>query len=181
MSAPVVQAQALSQTYRIRRGWGKPPVLLKAVDGVSFSIEAGRTLAVVGESGCGKSTLARMVSLIEEPSSGELQLLGQATAGASAATRAEQRRAVQLVFQNPYGSLNPRQTIGQILEAPLRINTPLSAAQRQAQVSEILRQVGLRPEHHHIVIFHRFLFFAIAIFPHPVGGHRKIDDVHAAR
>ncbi len=142
----VVQAQDLRQVYTIRRGFLQQPDQLQAVSGVSFSVQAGKTLAVVGESGCGKSTLARMVSLIESPTSGKLQL-----AGADATDpqqRAALRQKVQLVFQNPYGSLNPRKRIGQILEAPLEINTSLTAAQRQEKARAMLAKVGLRPEHY---------------------------------
>jgi len=103
---------------------------------------------VVGESGCGKSTLARMVSLIETPNAGELSLGAVDVLHASAALRHALRRTVQLVFQNPYGSLNPRKKIGAILEAPLEINTELSAAQRSEQARAMLARVGLRPEHY---------------------------------
>ena len=142
----VVEAKELRQVYTIRRGFMRAPDKLQAVSGVSFSVQAGRTLAVVGESGCGKSTLARMVSLIESPTAGGLQLTGvDATDPKHKATL---RQKVQLVFQNPYGSLNPRKRIGQILEAPLEINTNLNAAQRQEKARAMLAKVGLRPEHY---------------------------------
>jgi dipeptide transport system ATP-binding protein len=102
----------------------------------------------VGESGCGKSTLARMVSLIETPTAGELRLNGVDVVTASAAERQTLRRAVQLVFQNPYGSLNPRKKIGAILKAPLQINTGLSEEQSSEQARAMLALVGLRPEHY---------------------------------
>src|SRR5688572_12392803 len=108
----VAQAQDLQRVYRIRRGLFKEPAALHAVGGVSFTLEAGKTLAVVGESGCGKSTLARMVSLIEKPSAGHLAIDGIDVAGMTAPQQRNLRRAVQLVFQNPYGSLNPRKKIG---------------------------------------------------------------------
>ena len=142
----VVEAKELRQVYTIRRGFMRAPDKLQAVSGVSFSVQAGRTLAVVGESGCGKSTLARMVSLIESPTAGGLQLTGvDATDPKHKATL---RQKVQLVFQNPYGSLNPRKRIGQILEAPLEINTNLNAAQCQEKARAMLAKVGLRPEHY---------------------------------
>ena len=147
-TAPVVQARDLRQVYAIRRGLFRAPDHLQAVGGVSFSVLPGRTLAVVGESGCGKSTLARMVSLIEQPTAGELQLGGIDAVGAKGAQRQALRRAVQLVFQNPYGSLNPRKKIGAILEAPLEINTPMGADERQRQARAMLALVGLRPEHY---------------------------------
>jgi dipeptide transport system ATP-binding protein len=145
---PVVEAKDLRQIYKISRGVFRAPDQLQAVGGVSFSVQAGKTLAVVGESGCGKSTLARMVSLIESPSSGELRLNGKDVVTASADERAVLRQAVQLVFQNPYGSLNPRKKIGAILEAPLEINTRLTAPEREAQARAMLALVGLRPEHY---------------------------------
>jgi dipeptide transport system ATP-binding protein len=147
-ASPVVVAKDLRQVYKISRGLFRPPDQLQAVSGVSFTIAPGKTLAVVGESGCGKSTLARMVSLIETPTAGELQLNGVDVLQAPKAERHALRRAVQLVFQNPYGSLNPRKKIGAILTAPLEINTRLSAADCAAQARAMLALVGLRPEHY---------------------------------
>jgi dipeptide transport system ATP-binding protein len=145
---PVVVARDLRQVYRISRGFLRPSEYLQAVGGVSFTLQTGKTLAVVGESGCGKSTLARMVSLIERPTAGELQLNGVDVVHAQRAERHTLRRSVQLVFQNPYGSLNPRKKIGSILEAPLQINTPLSSAECAKQARAMLALVGLRPEHY---------------------------------
>ena len=147
MSALVVEARDLTRVYEIRRGLLRKPARLQAVGGISFSIAPGRTLAVVGESGCGKSTLARMVTLIEKPSSGSLQLGGMNAVEQPAGQQHNLRKAVQLVFQNPYGSLNPRKTIGAILEAPLEINTGLGAAERSERSTAMLAKVGLRPEH----------------------------------
>lgn len=145
---PVVVARDLRQVYAIRRGIFRQPDQLQAVGGVTFTVHPGKTLAVVGESGCGKSTLARMVALIETPTAGELRLNGVDVVHASQAERHALRRAVQLVFQNPYGSLNPRKKIGAILEAPLEINTPLSAAECAEKARAMLALVGLRPEHY---------------------------------
>ena len=147
-AAVVVEAQNLQRIYTIRRGLFREPAQLQAVGGVSFRIEAGRTLAVVGESGCGKSTLARMVTLIEKPTAGTL-LLGGIDAVAPAASPAERqrlRRSVQLVFQNPFGSLNPRHKIGRILETPLAIHEKLSRPERAERSQAMLARVGLRPE-----------------------------------
>ena len=148
MSTPVVQATDLRQIYPISRGFMRAPDQLQAVSGVSFSVGAGKTLAIVGESGCGKSTLARMVSLIESPTSGALTIDGVDVVAASDHDKQLLRQKVQLVFQNPYGSLNPRKRIGQILEAPLEINTQLNAAQRADKARAMLALVGLRPEHY---------------------------------
>ena len=144
----VVVARDLRQVYKIGRGFLKPAEYLQAVGGVSFTLQAGKTLAVVGESGCGKSTLARMVSLIERPTAGELRLNGVDVMTAQREARHALRRTVQLVFQNPFGSLNPRKKIGAILEAPLVINTDLSAAECAAQARAMLALVGLRTEHY---------------------------------
>ncbi len=142
----VVDAVGLKRTYLVRRGMFRAPAQLQAVGGVSFHIERGRTLAVVGESGCGKSTLARMVTLIEKPSEGSLSLIGVDAVVPPAARRAELRRAVQLVFQNPYASLNPRKKILSALEDPLTINTDLARGERQDRARQMLARVGLRPE-----------------------------------
>lgn len=144
----VVEVHDLRQVYRIGRGLFRQPDRLQAVAGVSFSVQPGRTLAVVGESGCGKSTLARMVALIEAPTSGRLALGGVDVLSAAPKQRRELRQAVQLVFQNPYGSLNPRKKIGAILEGPLEINTRLEAPERAQQARAMLALVGLRPEHY---------------------------------
>jgi dipeptide transport system ATP-binding protein len=143
----VVEAKNLRQVYKIRRGFLRAPAQLQAVGGVSFAIEAGKTLAVVGESGCGKSTLARMVSLIEKPTEGTLMLDGTDAVNTPGADKRRLRQAVQLVFQNPYGSLNPRKKISAVLEAPLEINTDLGKAERSERARTMLAQVGLRPEY----------------------------------
>ena len=130
MSRVVVEAKDLKKVYPIRRGMFRAPAQLQAVGGVSFTLEEGKTLAVVGESGCGKSTLARMVALIEKPTEGTLQLEGTDAVNTPASERRRLRQAVQLVFQNPYGSLNPRKKISAVLEAPLAINTDLKPAER---------------------------------------------------
>jgi dipeptide transport system ATP-binding protein len=147
-AGPVVEAHELTRVYEIRRGPFREPARLHAVGGVSFAIAGGRTLAVVGESGCGKSTLARVVSLIEPPTSGELRLGGVDAVRATAQQRVGLRKSVQMVFQNPYGSLNPRKKIGAILEAPLAVNTTLGPAERAERARAMLAKVGLRPEHY---------------------------------
>lgn len=147
MSA-VLTARDLTRHYEISQGLFKPHALVRALNGVSFDLQAGKTLAVVGESGCGKSTLARALTLIEEPTSGSLQIAGHEVKGADHGTRKQLRRDVQMVFQNPYASLNPRQKIGDQLAEPLVINTSLSRAERRERVQAMMKQVGLRPEHY---------------------------------
>ena len=148
MSA-VLEARELTRDYSVSRGAFRSRATIKALNGVSFSLRAGRTLAVVGESGSGKSTLARLLTLIEAPTAGSLLIDGEDVAHASAATRARLRTEIQIVFQNPFASLNPRQTIGKALEEPLLVNTGLKAAERKAEALSIMAKVGLRPETYH--------------------------------
>jgi dipeptide transport system ATP-binding protein len=145
----VLEARGLTRDYSVSRGAFRAHATIKALAGVSFSLRAGRTLAVVGESGSGKSTLARLLTLIENPTAGSLLIDGEDVAHASLATRDRLRREIQIVFQNPYGSLNPRQTIGKALEEPLLVNTRLNAAERKAEALSIMAKVGLRPEYYH--------------------------------
>jgi len=147
-TAPVLEADALTRHYQVRRGMFAGSATLRAVDGVSFSLSPGRTLAVVGESGCGKSTLARLVTLIEPPTAGSLVIAGEAVRPGDAAQARTLRRTVQMVFQDPYGSLNPRKKVGAILEEPLIINTDQPAAERVERGRAMLARVGLRPEHY---------------------------------
>ncbi|HLI12640.1 MAG TPA: dipeptide ABC transporter ATP-binding protein [Alphaproteobacteria bacterium] len=144
----VVDARELTKVYTVRRGLLTAPAALRAVDGVSFRLARGKTLAVVGESGCGKSTLARMITLIEPPTAGSLKLAGQEVAGAGSDRIKALRRHVQIVFQDPYGSLNPRRKVGAILGEPLVINTSMRAAERARAAREMMARVGLRPEHY---------------------------------
>jgi dipeptide transport system ATP-binding protein len=143
----VLEAEGLARHYRVGRGPFARPATLKALDGVSFALVPGRTLAVVGESGCGKTTLARLLTLIEAPTSGRLVLDGTAVDGGDRGQRRRLRRAVQMVFQDPYGSLNPRKRVASILAEPLRINTRMTAGERQASACEMMAMVGLRSEH----------------------------------
>ena len=144
----ILNAQNLTRYYNISRGPFSQAATLKAVDGASFTLDKGKTLAVVGESGCGKSTLARLVTMIEPPTSGTLNIVGKDIVGASSETLRGLRPKVQIVFQNPYGSLNPRQKIGAILEEPLLVNTSLSKAERSEKARAMMVSVGLRPEHY---------------------------------
>ncbi|NDR57287.1 ABC transporter ATP-binding protein [Aliiruegeria sabulilitoris] len=146
MSEPVLVAENLTQEYVLKGGMFGKDRIVRALTGASFSLEPGKTLAVVGESGCGKSTLARCITMIEEPAAGSFVLDGKK---ATAANHDELRTTVQIVFQDPYGSLNPRQRCGQILEEPLIINHPeMPSAERTRRAREMLELVGLRPEHY---------------------------------
>ena len=143
----VLKADNLHKHYPVSQGLGKAKAYVKALNGISFELEAGKTLAVVGESGCGKSTLARQLTLIEEPTDGELFINDEATTGYSRKALKELRTEIQMVFQNPYGSLNPRHTIGYQLTEPLDIHTKLSKDDKRDKINEMMRNVGLRPEH----------------------------------
>jgi dipeptide transport system ATP-binding protein len=145
--ATLLRATGLTRHYTVRRGWFKPAATVRALNGVSFDLQAGRTLAVVGESGCGKSTLARALTMIEKPSGGTLFIDGVDVATADTVKLKALRCAVQMVFQNPYASLNPRKTIAAALAEPLIINTLLSSAQQQKAIGAMMAKVGLRPEH----------------------------------
>ncbi len=149
MSEVVLDAQNLKKYYSVKQGLMKPKATVKALDGASFQLISGKTLAVVGESGCGKSTLARLLTLIESPTAGELSIDGQDIKDITSSELNSVRQKVQMIFQNPYGSLNPRKKIGTILEEPLVINTSSPAAERKEKAINILQKVGLRAEHYH--------------------------------
>jgi dipeptide transport system ATP-binding protein len=142
-----LEARELARHYAVSTGFLQPAAMVRALDGVSFMLGSGRTLAVVGESGCGKSTLARQLVLIETPSAGQLLLDGEdVTLRAGAAPDRPLRQRIQMVFQNPYASLNPRKKIARVLEEPLVINTRLMAAERRERTRSMMARVGLRPE-----------------------------------
>ncbi|MDE0842472.1 MAG: ABC transporter ATP-binding protein [Psychrobacter pacificensis] len=143
----VLKADNLHKHYPVSQGLGKPKAHVKALNGISFELEAGKTLAVVGESGCGKSTLARQLTLIEQPTQGELFINDEGTTGYSRKALKDLRTEIQMVFQNPYGSLNPRHTIAYQLTEPLDIHTNLSKEEKRDKINEMMRNVGLRPEH----------------------------------
>ncbi|KGQ33647.1 peptide ABC transporter ATP-binding protein [Gallibacterium anatis] len=144
--APLLEAINLKKYYPVKKGFFAPVQYVKALDGVSFKLQRGKTLAVVGESGCGKSTLGRLLTMIENPTEGELYYQEQNFLVKDNETVKLRRQKIQIVFQNPYASLNPRKKIGTILDEPLKINTNLSKAQRKEAVLSIMEKVGLRPE-----------------------------------
>ena len=146
-AAPVLEARDLARHYLVSRGMFKGVATLQALRQASFAMSPGKTLAVVGESGSGKSTLARLVTLIEPATAGALALDGVELDEATDEQRRLLRKTVQIVFQDPYGSLNPRKKVGTILEEPLKVNTEMSTAERKAAVADMMAKVGLRPEH----------------------------------
>jgi len=147
MSEIVLEARDIKRDYHVGGGlFGKSKVV-HAVKGVSFKLEKGKTLAIVGESGCGKSTLARILTMIDPQTSGDLKIGGKDVNIARDGLTPEMRQKVQIVFQNPYGSLNPRQKIGDVLAEPLLLNTTMSAEERRAKAMQMLLKVGLGREH----------------------------------
>jgi dipeptide transport system ATP-binding protein len=147
MSDIVLEARGLKRDYQLGGGLFSAGRTIHAVKGVSFEVARGKTLAIVGESGCGKSTLARMVTMIESVTGGELLIEGAKVDIRRDPMTPELRRKVQIVFQNPYGSLNPRQKIGDVLGEPLLINTGIPKSEREDRAREMLKKVGLQPEH----------------------------------
>ncbi|WP_421593325.1 dipeptide ABC transporter ATP-binding protein [Shinella sp. M27] len=145
---PVLEAKNLKRDYHIPGSMFKAGKTVHAVKGVSFKVEQGKTLAIVGESGCGKSTLARMVTMIDPITEGEMLIDGRKVDIASEPLTSEMRSKVQIVFQNPYGSLNPRKKIGDILTEPLVINTKIPAGERRDHAMAILKKVGLEEKHY---------------------------------
>jgi len=148
MSIKVVEGKNIVRDYHVGGGLFRAQRTVHAVKGVSFSVDKGKTLAIVGESGCGKSTLARIITLIDPATSGELLIDGNKVDIARGGLTKEMRRKVQIVFQNPYGSLNPRQKIGDVLGEPLLINTGKPAEERRDLAMKMLKKVGLGPEHY---------------------------------
>lgn len=143
----IVEARDLTQIYSSSGGFFSEKKEVHALKGVSFDVMEGETLAIVGESGCGKSTLARILTMIEAQKSGSLTIDGTPLDISKTGITTEMRRMVQIIFQNPYGSLNPRKTIGAMLEEPLIINTSTPKPERRKLAKEMLVKVGLLEEH----------------------------------
>jgi peptide/nickel transport system ATP-binding protein len=146
-SAPLLSVRALAKSYPAggRTLFGRPRTQLRAVDGISFDLASGETLGLVGESGCGKSTVAKLVLGIEEPTAGDIEYDGQRVTGLRGAAQRDYNRKVQLVFQNPMSSLNPRMTVGQAIAEPMRAHG-ISGAPAHHRVRELLGLVGMDPD-----------------------------------
>ena len=143
----LLEARNLKKYFPVRGGVLRRVVAqVRAVDDVSFSIGRGRTLGLVGESGCGKSTLGRAVLRLHEPTAGEVVLDGRPVTGLKARELRERRREMQIVFQDPYASLNPRRTVLQTLREPLDLHAIGTRAERHRRVEELLEIVGLRAQ-----------------------------------
>jgi peptide/nickel transport system ATP-binding protein/oligopeptide transport system ATP-binding protein len=146
-NTPIIEAHRLGKSFVAKRSvFGRPLASVGAVDDISLSLMPGETLAIVGESGCGKSTLGRLLMRLIAPSAGQVLIDGQDVTHISHAAMRKQRRHVQLIFQDPYASLNPRMTIGQTIAEPLMLHDIVPRDQRAGRVAELLEMVGLRPE-----------------------------------
>ena len=143
----VVEGRAIVQDYYVPGSMFVGGREVRALRGIDFSVQKGKTLAIVGESGSGKSTLARIIALIDAPTSGTLLIDGEAVDISRKRPTPALRSKVQMVFQNPYGSLNPRQKVGNVLMEPLVINTDCPATERRDRAEAMLKKVGLQPEH----------------------------------
>ena len=158
---PLVEIREIRKYFPIRKGMMQREVArVHAVDGVSFAVQEGETLGLVGESGCGKSTLGRTIVRLYEPTAGQIIFQGQAIEGHGARQLRPLRREMQMVFQDPYASLNPRKRVGSIIGDPMKIHHLGNAKERKARVEELLETVGLSPEH-----FNRY--------PHEFSGGQR--------
>jgi peptide/nickel transport system ATP-binding protein len=146
VSAPaLLEVKHLTRDYALRGPQGMSTgKVLRAVSDVSFTLEQGSVLGIVGESGCGKSTLARIVMALDRPTSGEVMLEGDSLFQLSASVLRQRRRDFQMVFQDPYGSLDPRHSVGRIIAEPFHLGGGHSKRERDAMVAEVLESVGLK-------------------------------------
>jgi peptide/nickel transport system ATP-binding protein/oligopeptide transport system ATP-binding protein len=146
MTAPLLEVENLGRQFVARRSaLGHPTAAVTAVEAVSFSLQAGTTLALVGESGCGKTTLGRLVLRLIDPTAGRIRFDGRDVTELKERALKSLRRHAQLIFQDPYASLNPRMTVGQILTEPLALHAVVPRPRRAERVAELLRLVGLDP------------------------------------
>jgi peptide/nickel transport system ATP-binding protein/oligopeptide transport system ATP-binding protein len=146
----LLEARDLVKHFPLTRSfaWGREPASVHAVDGVSLEVREGETLGLVGETGCGKTTTARLLTRLLEPTSGQVIYDGVDITGWSRRRLKPMRREVQMIFQDPYSSLNPRRPVGSIVGEPLRIHGIGTKAERRARVREVMLRVGLNPEHY---------------------------------
>lgn len=160
MNMPVLSATGLVKEYNIGSGWSGQRRTVYALSGVNLSVDAGETLSIVGESGCGKSTLARCLTGLVAPTAGDIRLDGAATGELRGRDAQRFRRAVQIVFQDPYASLNPRRTVGQSIGDGLRLHNICPRAERRDRIGDLLIKVGLSPDH-------------IDRYPHELSGGQR--------
>ncbi len=146
MNETIFQINNLKKHYEINLGLFKAPKIVKAVDDVSFEVKKGEILSIVGESGCGKSTTAKMILKIEEPTAGEILFEGADITKLKGNALTEYRKKVQIIFQDPYSSLNPRWKVGQIIAEPLALNSDMSKREIKERVLYLMEKVGMLPE-----------------------------------
>jgi len=157
---PILEVKNLKRYFDVTKGVFAKPLSVKAVDDVSFSIQHGQTLGLVGESGCGKTTLGRTVVKIYEPTGGTVHFMGEDVTKLDAGGLRRFRKNMQMIFQDPYASLNPRMTVGEIIREPMDIHGLGTSRDREERVQELLRTVGLKPDH-------------IRRFPHEFSGGQR--------
>ena len=160
MAEPILKVDRCCTWFDVTRGLFAKKQIVKAVNGVSLEVFPGETLGLVGESGCGKSTLGRTIVKVYTPVSGHIYYKGQDIARLTGAKEKEFRKQVQMIFQDPYASLNPRMTVGEIIREPMDIHNLYSAQEREERVAELLRIVGLKPDH-------------IRRYPHEFSGGQR--------
>jgi oligopeptide/dipeptide ABC transporter ATP-binding protein len=161
MTSPLLDVQRLQKYFPVKQGWFlSQQSWVKAVDGIDFTIFPGETLGLIGESGCGKTTTAKLILLQEAPTAGSIRFDGKDIGTLHGQALMDYRRAVQVVFQDPYSSLSPRMRVGEIIAEPLEIHTTLSRQAMQARVGEVLELVGLQPE-------------VARLFPHEFSGGQR--------
>jgi oligopeptide/dipeptide ABC transporter ATP-binding protein len=158
---PLLEVEQLAKHFPVSRGFlNRERGMVQAVDGITFSIEPGTTVALVGESGCGKSTTARMILLLEQPTSGSIRFLGDDVTRLRSKALSTYKRSVQAVFQDPFSSLSPRMRVRDIVGEPLQIHEHLSRKALAMRVGELLEQVGLNPA-------------KAAYYPHQFSGGQR--------
>lgn len=158
--SPLLELREVKKYYPVRQSLFASRKLLRAVDGISFTIQTGRTLGLVGESGCGKTTTGKLILRLEEPTEGEISLEGRELRALDSNWRRLYRRSVQAVFQDPFASLNPRMRVGSIIGEPLRVNEKLTASEIRERVLQLVRLVGLHER-------------SIDLFPHEFSGGQR--------
>lgn len=160
MSEPVIRVEHLKKIFRVKSGLFEGKKYLKAVDDISFSIAKGETLGIVGESGCGKSTLGRTLLKIYEPDGGSIYFDGNDITSFGYKQMHPYRRKMQMIFQDPYASLNPRFTVGEMIEEPMKVYGMYDKKTRMERVQELMETVGLKPDH-------------IRRYPHEFSGGQR--------
>jgi oligopeptide transport system ATP-binding protein len=160
VNKPLVEVKGLKKYFPILRGWRKEKTYVRAVDGIDFSIDQGETLGLVGESGCGKTTVGRLILKLIEPTEGEILFEGKKLAHLDKKEIHPMRRAFQIIFQDPFASLNPRMTVSEIVGRPMEIHGLVDRSQRDERVCQLLDSVGLQKEH-------------LSRYPHEFSGGQR--------